>query len=94
MDAKEMFERIKNRILDMGMDDYCPLMRKYSTDDPKELCIMVGLYLAAAILGVMIIFGLGWIPFIGVLFKIISFVVIIYSVVGIFAALLTFLKYN
>ncbi|MBR1750335.1 MAG: hypothetical protein IJ740_05525 [Ruminococcus sp.] len=94
MDVKEIIQKIKDKFYDMGLEDYFPLMRKYSTDDPKELAIMVGIYLAAAILGVIIIFGIGWIPFIGIIFKIAAYIIIIYSVIGMFAALLTFLKYN
>ena len=93
-DLKELFERFKEKLMNMGMEDYFPLMKKYNIDDVKELCISVGIYLGAIIFCVIVIFALGWIPVLGIIMKIASFAVIIYATVGIFVSLLNYMKYN
>lgn len=93
-DLQELLAKAREKLSSMTFEDFFPLMKKYNTDDVKQLCIMVGIYLAAIILAVIIIFALGWIPFLGILMKILSTVVIIYSTIGIFSSLLTYLKYN
>lgn len=94
MDFGEIFERVRDKLTNLSQEDVFPLMNKFPTDDVYGLCKVVGIYLAAAILMVIVIFALGWIPFVGILFKIVAFAVIIYAVIGTFAALLNYLKYN
>ena len=93
-DLREIVDRIKDKLSSLTYEDVFPLTKKYNTDDVKQLCIMVGIYLGAIIIAVIMIFGLGWIPFLGILMKIIATLVIIYSTIGIFSSLLTYLKYN
>lgn len=93
-DLQELFERAKEKLTSLTFEDVFPLTKKYNTDDVKQLCIMVGIYLGAIIIAVIMIFGLGWIPFLGIIMKIIAAAVIIYSTIGIFSSLLTYLKYN
>ena len=93
-DLQELFERAKEKLTNLTMEDVFPLTKKYNTDDVKQLCIMVGIYLGAIIIAVIMIFGLGWIPVLGIIMKILAAVIIIYSTVGIFSSLLTYRKYN
>ncbi|MCR5815898.1 MAG: hypothetical protein K6F91_03350 [Ruminococcus sp.] len=93
-DLQEIFDRIKDKLTNLTYEDVFPLAKKYNVDDVKQLCIMVGIYLGAVIIAVIMIFGLGWIPFLGVIMKILATLVIIYSTIGIFSSLLTYLKYN
>ncbi len=93
-DVRELFEKAKEKLMSMGVEDFFPLMRRFNTDDVKELCMSVGIYLGAIIFFVIVIFALGWIPVLGIIMKIISFIVITYATVGIFINLLTYLKYN
>ena len=93
-DILELLDKAKEKLANLSMEDVFPLMRKYNIDDVKELCISVGIYLGAIIFFVIVIFALGWIPVLGIIMKIISFIVITYATVGIFASLLTYMKYN
>lgn len=94
MDFNEIVEKVREKLTSLTEEDIFPVMKKFPTDDVYGLCKAVGVYLAAVILMVVIIFALGWIPVLGIIMKIIAFAVIIYATIGTFAALLYFLKYN
>ncbi len=87
-------KKVKERdFSDIEFTDIFPL-NEIKNDGVKELLQLTGIYLGAVIIALLLIFALGWVPVLGVVIDIIAGIIILYSVVGMFGGLLTFLKYN
>ncbi len=87
-------KKVKERdFSDIEFTDIFPL-NEIKNGGVKELLQLTGIYLGAIILAILLIFALGWVPVLGVIIDIIAGIVILYSVVGMFGGLLTFMKYN
>ena len=87
-DFKQLIEKIK----DLEFDDIFPLHRR--DRDVRNLLINVGIYMGLIVAAAMLLVFLGDITVLGVILKIICIPAIIYALVGMFADLLRFLKYN
>ena len=87
-------KKVKERdFSDIEFTDIFPL-NEIKNGGVKELLQLTGIYLGAIILAILLIFALGWVPVLGVIIDIIAGIIILYSVVGMFGGLLTFMKYN
>ena len=87
-------KKVKERdFSDIEFTDIFPL-NEIKNDGVKELLQLTGIYLGAVIIALLLIFALGWVPVLGVVIDIIAGIIILYSVVGMFGGLLTFLKYT
>ena len=87
-------KKVKERdFSDIEFTDIFPL-NEIKNGGVKELLQLTGIYLGSIILAILLIFALGWVPVLGVIIDIIAGIVILYSVVGMFGGLLTFMKYN
>lgn len=86
------FRELLDKARDIEFDDIFPLHDKDAT--VRNLLINVGIYLGAMIFVILLIVLLGHITVLGVILWIIGVVVVCYSLVGMFADLLKFMKYN
>lgn len=87
-------KKVKEReFSEIEFTDIFPL-NEIKDDGVKELLQLTGIYLGAIILAILLIFALGWVPVLGIIIKILSTIIIIYSTVGMFGGLLNYLKYN
>lgn len=85
--VKEFFINLKDRLMVMNRYDLFPLNRKFSTYEIRNIAILLGTYLVALFLFLLLFIMLGGIPIAGVLFKIIGVLGCIYSIGGIIAVL-------
>ncbi len=88
MDFRELLEKVR----EIEFEDIFPLYRKES--EVKPLMINVGIYMGIIVLAVVLIMFLGGIKVLGVFIWIIGVIAILYSIVGMGADLLKFMKYN
>ncbi len=88
MDFRELLDKAR----DLEFDDIFPLNDKDA--DVHNLLVTVGIYLGALIFVILLIVLLGHITVLGVILWIIGIVVGIYSLIGMIAFLLKFMKYN
>ena len=88
MDFRDLLDKVRN----IEFEDIFPLYRKES--DVKNLLTNVGIYLGVIIFAILLIVLLGHIFILGVILWIIGVIAIAYSLVGMFAELLRFMKYN
>ena len=88
MNFNELLEKLKH----LTFESVFPLYRKPS--DVENLLKNVGIYLGVIILALLLLIFLGGIFILGVFIWIIGVVAITYGVVGLFAELLKFMKYN
>lgn len=86
----EIIEKIKNR--DLEFNDVFPLNDCMFT--PQNAAKVLGIYVGIIILCILINVLLGGIFILGVILKIITGIAIAYSVIGIVAFMLVFMKYN
>lgn len=91
---ERVVKKVKEReFSEIEFTDIFPL-NEIKSDGVKELVQLTGIYLGAIIFGILLIFLLGWVPVLGVIIDILAGIIILYSVVGLFGGLLTFMKYN
>ncbi|MBR4555733.1 MAG: hypothetical protein IKO27_09105 [Ruminococcus sp.] len=88
MNFRDLLDKLRN----IEFTTIFPLNDKEST--VNNLLINVGIYLGAILFAVLLIVLLGHITVLGVILWIIGILVIIYSLIGMFADLLRFMKYN
>ena len=87
-------KKVKEReFSEIEFTDIFPL-NEIKDDGVKDLLQLTGIYLGAIIFAILLIFALGWVPVLGIIIKILSTIIIIYSTVGLFGGLLNYLKYN
>ena len=86
------FGDLLDKIRDIEFDDIFPLHKKDS--EVRNLLINVGIYLGAIILMILLLVLLSHIKVLGVILWIIAIPVMIYSLIGMFADLFKFMKYN
>ena len=91
---ERVVKNVKEReFREIEFTDIFPL-NEIKSDGVKELVQLTGIYLGAVILAILLIFLLGWIPVLGIIIDILAGIMILYSVIGMFGGLLTFMKYN
>ena len=88
----DFFNNIMDKLSRYEFNDFFPLNNRPSAT--KDVLIIVGIYLAAAIVMGLLITLLGRIFILGVIIKIIGFIVCAYCLLGLVAALLKYMKYN
>lgn len=88
MNFNELLEKLKH----LTFESIFPLYRKPS--DVENLLKNVGIYLGIIIFAILLIVLLGHVFILGVFLWIIGVVAILYGLVGMFAELLRFMKYN
>ena len=88
MNFNELLEKLKH----LTFESVYPLYRKPS--DVENLLKNSGIYLGIIILALLLIILLGGVFILGVFLWIFGVVAILYGVVGLFAELLKFMKYN
>ncbi|MBR1392838.1 MAG: hypothetical protein IJ561_03275 [Ruminococcus sp.] len=88
MDFKELLYRIQN----IEFEDIFPLYRREK--DLRNLLINVGIYMGVIILSLLLLIFLGDVFILGVILWIVGVISIVYSLVGMTAELLRFMKYN
>ena len=88
----EFFRNIIDKLSHYEFNDFFPLNNRPSTT--RDVLIIVGIYVAAAVVMGLLITLLGRIFILGVIIKIIGFIVCAYCLVGLVAALLKYMKYN
>jgi len=88
MNFNELLEKLKH----LTFESVYPLYRKPS--DVENLLKNSGIYLGIIIFALLLIILLGGVFILGVFLWIIGVVAILYGVVGLFAELLKFMKYN
>ena len=86
------FQDLLDKLRDIEFTTVFPLHDKDL--DVKNLLINVGIYLGIIIAAIMLIVLLGEVVVLGVILWIIGVIAIGYSLVGMFADLLKFMKYN
>lgn len=86
------FRDLLDKIRDLEFEDIFPLYRK--EPEVKNLLVNVGIYLAAMIFVILLLVLFSHITVLGVILWIIAIPVMIYSLIGMFADLFKFMKYN
>ncbi len=86
------FRDLLDKIRDLEFEDVFPLYRKEA--EVKNLLVNVGIYLGAMIFVILLLVLFSHITVLGVILWIIAIPVMIYSLVGMFADLFKFMKYN
>ena len=86
------FRDLLDKIRDLEFEDIFPLHRKDA--EVKNLLVNVGIYLGAMIFVILMLVLFSHITVLGVILWIIAIPVMIYSLIGMFADLFKFMKYN
>lgn len=86
------FRDIIERLRDCEFCDFYPLNKKQYT--LQNVLINSGIYIAAVLVCILLVGFLGGIFILGIIVKIISFVVGIYALIGLVVTLLNYMKYN
>ena len=86
------FRDLLDKIRDLEFEDLFPLHRKDA--EVKNLLVNVGIYLGAMIFVILLLVLFSHITVLGVILWIIAIPVMIYSLIGMFADLFKFMKYN
>lgn len=86
------FRDLLDKIRDLEFEDIFPLYRK--EPEVKNLLVNVGIYLGAMIFVILLLVLFSHITVLGVILWIIAVPVMIYSLIGMFADLFKFMKYN
>ncbi|SDB51742.1 hypothetical protein SAMN02910317_02653 [Ruminococcaceae bacterium FB2012] len=86
------FRDLLDKIRDLEFEDIFPLHRKDA--EVKNLLVNVGIYLGAMIFVILLLVLFSHITVLGVILWIIAIPVMIYSLIGMFADLFKFMKYN
>ena len=86
------FRDLLDKIRDLEFEDIFPLYRKEA--EVKNLLVNVGIYLGAMIFVILLLVLFSHITVLGVILWIIAVPVMIYSLIGMFADLFKFMKYN
>ena len=86
------FRDLLDMIRDLEFEDIFPLHRKDA--EVKNLLVNVGIYLGAMIFVILLLVLFSHITVLGVILWIIAIPVMIYSLIGMFADLFKFMKYN
>lgn len=88
MNFNELLDKLKH----LTFESIFPLYRKPS--DVENLLKSVGIYLAIILVSILLIILFGHIFILGILLWIIGVIATLYGIVGMFAELLKFMKYN
>ena len=86
------FRDLLDKIRDNEFEDIFPLPKKDA--EVKNLLVNVGIYLGAMIFVILLLVLFSHITVLGVILWIIAIPVMIYSLIGMFADLFKFMKYN